>query len=88
MKPRSAAGARSMTIYYKDDPKSKSYKLNHSDHFLAQDQLRAYKEVNLKKLQKENRDRLMRLKNKEIEANRLEEEEIQAKFLVKHLKLE
>ena len=37
IKPRSATGARntSIGVYYKDDPKSKAYKLNHSDHFLA-----------------------------------------------------
>lgn len=50
----SSAKATGIGVYYKDDPKSKSYKLNHSDHFLAQDQLRAFKEVNLKKLKKEN----------------------------------
>lgn len=38
VKPRSAI-ARNTTIgvYYKDDPTSKSYKLNHSDNFFAMD---------------------------------------------------
>ena len=62
VKPRSASGARNTGIaYYKDDPTSKSYQLNHTDHFLARDQLRAFKEVNLRKLKKENKERLQRM---------------------------
>lgn len=38
VKPRSASGARNTGIaYYKDDITSKSYQLNHTDHFLARD---------------------------------------------------
>ena len=89
-KPRSASGARNsgIGVYYKDDPKSKSYKLNHTDHFLAQDQLRAYKEINLKKLKKDNRDRLQRIAIKQIEAQKLLEDEQIDKIMVNHLKIE